>query len=100
MTPSRSDRPRNPVAFAVGQRRRELIRQLLLDHARAHPLARSLSARELQAALRARGEHLALSSVHWHLSRIRLAADVEELDAELGCKSSNSSGPDSLLGCD
>ena len=90
--------PRNPVAFATGQRRRALIRALLLDHAREHPLARSPSARELQAALRARGEHLALSSVHWHLSRIRLAADIAVLDAELGCKSSNSSGPDRLLG--
>ncbi|MGC8519280.1 MAG: hypothetical protein ACP5P4_12255 [Steroidobacteraceae bacterium] len=92
--------PRNPVAFATGQRRRALIRQLLLEHATRCPLGRPLTARALQAALRAHGEPLALSSIHWHLSQIRLAADIERLDAELGHKSSNSSGPDTLLGCD
>lgn len=80
---------RNRVAAARGARTRELIRQLLLDHATRNPIARPLTGKELQGMLAHRGIHLGLSTVLWHVNRIRLAADLERLDDELGCKGSN-----------
>ena len=82
---------RNKAAAARGARTRELIRQLLLDHATRNPIARPLTGKELQGMLAHRGIHLGLSTVLWHVSRIRLTADIEALDVELGCKGSNSS---------
>lgn len=95
--PSHSDRPRNRRAVARGARTRETIRQLMLQHAERCPLARPLSGKELQHLLRDRGVYLALSTVLWHVAHVRLAADIERLDAELGCKGSNSSGPTAPL---
>ena len=84
--------PRNRKAFAAGQRHREAIRQILLEHSRAHPLGRALTGKEIAARLRAHGISLAPSTVAWHVNRIRLTADIEALDAELkGCNPSNSS---------
>ena len=82
---------RNRVAAARGARTRELIRKLLLEHSLAHPLGRPLTAKQIQWHLKGRGVYLAPSTVAWHVNRIRLAADIEALDAELGCKASNSS---------
>ena len=83
---------RNKAAAARGARTRELIRQLLLDHATRNPIARPLTGKELQGMLAHRGIHLGLSTVLWHVNRIRLTADIEALDEELkGCNPSNSS---------
>ena len=82
---------RNKRAAARGARIRELIRQLMLEHATRNPLSRPLSGKELQGMLAHRGIHLALSTVLWHVGHVRLQADIERLDAELGCKGSNSS---------
>ena len=80
---------RNRLAAARGARTRELIRQLLLDHATRNPIARPLTGKQLQWHLKGRGVYLAPSTVAWHVQQIRLAADIEALDAELGCKGSN-----------
>lgn len=82
---------RNKAAAARGARTRELIRQLLLEHSRAHPLGRALTGKEIAARLRAHGISLAPSTVAWHVQQIRLAADLAALEGELGCKGSNSS---------
>ena len=84
--------PRNRIAAARGARTRELIRQIMLEHSLAHPLGRQLTAKQIQWHLKGRGVYLAPSTVAWHVNRIRLAADIEALDAELkGCNPSNSS---------
>ena len=84
--------PRNRKAAARGARIRETIRQLMLEHAERNPLARPLPGKTLQAMLADRGVYLALSTVLWHVSRVRLAADLDALDAELRWDRSNSSG--------
>ncbi len=81
--------PRNRIAAARGARTRELIRQILLEHSRAHPLGRQLTAKQIQWHLKGRGVYLAPSTVAWHVNRIRLAADLEALDAELRWNPSN-----------
>ncbi len=91
MTPSHSEGPRNRPAAARGARTRELIRQAMLAHATERPLGRPLTGKQLQIALRARGIYLALSTILWHVSHIRLQADIAALDAELSCNRSNSS---------
>ena len=91
--------PRNRKAFASGQRHRELIRQILIQHAERSPLARPLTGKELQGMLAHRGIHLALSTVCWHVQQIRLAADLEALDAELkGWNPSNLSDTTPTIG--
>ena len=82
--------PRNLIAFARGQRRRAMIRELLLDDARQHPLARPPTARQLQAELAARGEYLAVTSVHAHLQVIRHEAEQQSKERSL-CNVSNTS---------
>lgn len=84
---------RNKRAAARGARHRETIKQLLLEHASRNPLSRPLTGKEMQTMLAQRGIRLALSTVAWHVAHIRLQADIEALDVELGCKGSNSSGP-------
>ena len=81
--------PRNRKAFAAGQRHRELIRQILIQHAERSPLGRALTGKEIAARLRAHGISLAPSTVAWHVNRIRLTADIEALDAELRWNPSN-----------
>ena len=81
--------PRNLKAFAAGQRHRELIRQILIQHAERSPLGRQLTGKEIAARLRAHGISLAPSTVAWHVQQIRLAADLAALEGELGCKGSN-----------
>ncbi len=68
---------RNRVSHAAGQQRRELIRELLLDHAHRFPLARSLTAREVAERLAQRGHYICPSTCAWHLSCIRRQADIE-----------------------
>lgn len=84
-------KPRNRRAAARGARTREMLRQLMLEHAAEHPLTKPLTGKQLQIALRARGIYLALSTVLWHVSHIRLQADIEALDVELRRNCSNSS---------
>lgn len=84
--------PRNRRAFAAGQRHREAIRQIMVDRATHNPLGRPLTAKQIQWTLKGRGVYLAPSTVGWHMQQIRLAADIEALDAELkGWNPSNSS---------
>ena len=73
--------PRNRKAAARGARIRETIRQLMLEHAERNPLARPLPGKTLQAMLADQGVRLALSTVLWHVSRVRLAADLDALEA-------------------
>ena len=85
--------PRNRRAFAAGQRHREAIRQILIQHTERSPLGRQLTAKQIQWHLKGLGVYLAPSTVAWHVQQIRLAADIEALDAELkGWNPSNSSG--------
>ena len=88
---SHSDRPRNRRAVARGARNRETIRQMMLQHATEHPLSRPLTGKEMQRLLQDRGIHLGLSAILWHVSHVRLAADLAALDVELRCKGSDSS---------
>ncbi len=81
--------PRNRKAFAAGQRHRELIRQILIQHAERSPLGRPLTAKQIQWHLKGLGVYLAPSTIAWHVNRIRLAADIEALDAELRWNPSN-----------
>ena len=53
------------------QRNFERIQTLMLDHARRHPLARPLSAKQIQA----RFPHLGLSTIHWYCKWIREEAE-------------------------
>ncbi|HZT01474.1 MAG TPA: hypothetical protein VFA39_04330 [Steroidobacteraceae bacterium] len=88
-----SGAPRNRRAFAIGQQRREFIRQLMLERAQRFPLAKPLTGEQIRERLRRRGQYLAISTVHWHVERIRLEADqaaAETEDAER-CNRSNSS---------
>ena len=80
---------RNHPAHANGLRAREVLREILSAHP---PLAKPLTLNQLQRALRVSGIYLACSTIAWHRERIWREA--------LGRKTSNSSGPDSLLGCD
>jgi hypothetical protein len=70
--------PRNRPAFQAGQRAREAIRRLMLEHARLHPLARPLTGKELRHGLRTgHGISLAPSTVYWHIEQIRREAESE-----------------------
>jgi hypothetical protein len=77
--------PRNKVAFALGQKKRAAIRELMASRS---PLLPSWTLPELQAALARRGVYLALSSIAHHRSRIWL----EEAQKD-GCSSSLSINP-------
>jgi len=91
-------RPRNRRAAARGARHRETIKQLMLTHTRECPLSKQLTGKDLQVSLRRRGINLALSTILWHVNRIRLEADIAALDAELkGCNPSNSSDTTTAL---
>lgn len=83
--------PRNRRAFERGQRRRALIRSIMLDHAREYPLAKPLTGEQIRARLRTRGQYLEVSSILWHVARIRLEADLAALEAEEAERSNRSS---------
>ena len=90
---------RNKAAAARGARTREAIRQIMIQHATRNPIARPLTAKEIQWHLKGRGVYLALSTVAWHVQQIRLAADLEALDAELkGWNPSNLSDTTPTIG--
>lgn len=67
---------------------REQIRAEMLERARLHPLARPMSAKELQAG----HPDWPLSTIYWHMDRIRAEAELE------GWNSSNSSAAEPTLG--
>lgn len=64
--------PRNRVAYQRGQRHRALIRDILIEHADAHPLGPSITGAEVRTKLLCQGITLGLSTVHYHVSAIRL----------------------------
>jgi hypothetical protein len=64
--------PRNRVAFERGQRHRALIRDILIAHAQAHPLGPSITGTQVRIKLLCQGITLGLSTVHYHMSAIRL----------------------------
>ena len=85
--------PRNRAAVARAARTRELIRQLMLEHASRNPLSKPLTGQELQGMLAHRGIRLGLSTILWHVSYVRLEADLAQLDAELRRNHSDSTPP-------
>lgn len=70
-------RIRKPSAKSV--RARELIREALLEHARAHPLSQPLTADELR---RITGLRLSERRVQQHVASIRVEQQIRELLAE------------------
>ena len=72
-----SSRPRNRLAWAAGQRNREIIKTIMLERAERYPLARPYTAEQMRDLLRSRGVYLAVSTTRWHIERIRDAADLE-----------------------
>ena len=76
---SRSSGPRNRKAAAASARARELIRQALLAHTRAHPLSRPLTATEL---CRVTGLPISERRVQQHVASIRIEQQFRELLAE------------------
>lgn len=67
--------PRNLLGHERGQAHREQIKAVMLDHVRRHPLAKPLSAKQLQDRLPALG--LGLSTIAWHVAEIRRQANAE-----------------------
>ncbi len=91
MTRYHSDAPRNRRAAARGARTREIIRQMLLDHADRCPLGRPLTGKAVREMLRQHGVYLEKSSVARYLAGIRLEAELAALSgADVCWKSSNS----------
>jgi hypothetical protein len=78
---------RNRVAYERGQAIRTAVREILLEHAREHPLGRPLTGKDVKQRLSSAGYRLALSTTLWHMDRVRL-------EAELGWDCSNSSNAD------
>lgn len=85
-------RPRNPVAFAAGQRNREIIKGLMLDRAARHPLLWPLTDEQMQVAAASRGVYLSVSAIAWHMREIRREAAAEKVAG----KSNVSCGQDLL----
>lgn len=77
-----SSAPRNREAFAIGRRRRDLIRALMLERAARFPLARPLTGEQLRQELRIRGVYLAVTTIRWHVEQIRAEADREAASSE------------------
>ena len=68
--------PRNRKAFQKSCRDREAIRLALLEHARAHPLSRPPTARELRRQLGLRASE---RRIQQHMLSLRTAAEIREL---------------------
>ncbi len=66
---------RNRKAYFCGQRIRAKIRQVMVEHARLYPFARSLSGKEIQRKL---SRPIALSTIYWHVDQIRLEEEAKE----------------------
>lgn len=73
---SHSDGPRNRKAAAASARARELIRQALLMHARAHPLSVPPTARELRKMT---GLPISERRMQQHVASIRIEQQFREL---------------------
>ena len=71
--------PRNRKAAAAAARARELLHQVLLDHARAHPLSRPPTAREL---LRLTGLRVTERRIQQVVASLRIEQEIRELLAE------------------
>jgi hypothetical protein len=71
--------PRDLTGHQRGQAHRTAIRQVMLEHARRHPLRKPLSGKQIQAHL----PHLALSTILWHVAAIHAEAEAacEPLDS-------------------
>jgi len=62
--------PRNRIAFEASQAVRCAVRQILLDHARNNPLARSPTAKQINALLPPKLRRTA-DAIRWHAREIR-----------------------------
>ena len=71
---SRSSGPRK--AAAASDLARELIRQTLLEHTRAHPLSRPPTAFELR---RLTGLRVSERRIQQHVASLRIEAEIREL---------------------
>ncbi len=67
--------PRNRVAFAIGQRKRQAIREILASRS---PLLPPLTLDAIQAELARRGLYAAQSTIAFHRQRIWLAEAVKD----------------------
>jgi hypothetical protein len=65
--------PRDLMGHQRGQAHRAAIRELMLEHARRHPLRKPLSGKQIQTKL----PHLALSTILWHVAAIHAEAEIE-----------------------
>lgn len=88
--------PRNRVGHAEGQRRREVIKQVMLEWARRWPLCWPLTAAEMCVELQRRGIYLSVSTVTWHMEAIRAEADREREAATIAEKNDVSCARDML----
>ena len=70
--------PRNREKFEKGQQRTEQIRALMLEHAQRFPLARQLTAAQIQDHV----PELALSTIYWHMDRVRKSWNVSNSSAK------------------
>ena len=85
--------PRNKESHERGMHRRGLIREIMLDHAREHPLAKPLTGEEIRRRLLSVGHQLAVSTILWHVEGIR-----REATSESECRNRyDSSTPDTSL---
>lgn len=71
--------PRNRVAFAAGQRNREIIKAIMLERAARHPLLWPLTPEQMRVAAAARGVYLSVSTFAWHIKEIRREAEAEKI---------------------
>lgn len=67
--------PRNRVAFAIGQRKRQAIREILASR---NPLLPPLTIPEIQAELARRGLYAARNTIAYHRQRIWLIEAIKD----------------------
>jgi hypothetical protein len=84
--------PRNRQAFERGQEHRAQIKALMLDHARRNPLARPLTAKELQGLYPC----LKPSTIAWHVAELRYEATAASLMANIRGDGGAESASDTL----
>ncbi|MGH8227771.1 MAG: hypothetical protein ACRET2_16510 [Steroidobacteraceae bacterium] len=87
--------PRNRPAFAIGQERREIVRQLMLERAERFPLLWPLTADQMKGELQRQGVYLSVSTVEWHMQEIRKQArrEAEDPARKIAEKNDVSSAP-------
>lgn len=67
-------RPRDLLGYERSQAHREAIRQVMLEHARSHPLRRPLTGLQIQGRI---PFPMALSTILWHVKAIHAEAEKE-----------------------